>query len=209
MKINTFHVGIIDTNCYVLTDEKTHDSLIVDPGDVSKELLDFIKDKNIKYILLTHGHYDHILGVAKLKKIIDAPVLISEQDAPCLYDDNLSRAGLHFPEKQESVTPDRLLNDGDIIPFGNTEIKVMHTPGHTVGCVCYILAENNIIFTGDTLFKLSMGRTDFKGGSDFEMMKSLSKLAALNGDFSVFPGHGDSTTLNFERQYNPYMRNLI
>ncbi len=208
MKIQTFHVGIIDTNCYVLTDEVTGESLVIDPGDVSQSLIESIKNKNVKYILLTHGHYDHILGAAKLKKIIDAPVLISEEDAPCLYDDNLSRAGLHFPEPQEHIKADRLLKDGDTISFGNSEIKVMHTPGHTVGCVCYILEESRIIFSGDTLFSLSVGRTDFDGSSNYDMMKSLSALASLEGDYNVFPGHGGATALSFERQNNPYMRNF-
>lgn len=207
MKIDTFRVGIIDTNCYMVTDEATGESLLVDPGDISPKLIQAVENKNIKYILLTHGHYDHILGVAKLKKITDAKVLISKEDAPCLYDDELSRAGLHFPEPQEHIVADRELSDGDVIDFGGKEIKVMATPGHTPGCVCYIFESSKVIFSGDTLFRLSRGRTDFVSGSETDIIKSLSKLAELEGDYTVFPGHGGATTLDFERQYNPYMRN--
>lgn len=207
MKTDIFQVGIIDTNCYLVTDEVTGESLVIDPGDVSQRLLDALKDKKVKYILLTHGHYDHILGAAKIKKITGADVLISREDAPCLYDDELSRAGLHFPEPQQHIYADRTLSDGDTVSFGGKEIKVMHTPGHTPGCVCYIFEDEKVIFSGDTLFRLSMGRTDFVGGSDEQMMNSLAALASLDGDYVVFPGHGGATTLDFERQYNPYMRN--
>ncbi len=206
MKTEIFQVGIIDTNCYLVTDEETGESLVVDPGAVSQELLEALKDKNIKYILLTHGHYDHILGVAELKRITGADVLISEEDAECLYNDELSRAGLHFPEPQEHIRADRTLSDGDTIKFGKSEIKVLHTPGHTPGCVCYIFENDKVIFSGDTLFRLSRGRTDFASGSTADIMKSLSALSELDGDYAVFPGHAEATTLDFERKYNPYMR---
>lgn len=208
MKTQTFHVGIIDTNCYLVTDEVSGESVVIDPGAMSPGLKNALEDKNVKYILLTHGHYDHILGVAEAKRLTGAMVLISAEDAPCLYDGELSRAGLHFPEPQEHLTADRILKDGDIITLGKKEIKVMSTPGHTPGCVCYIFEDDNLIFSGDTLFQLSIGRTDFKGGSMSQMLSSLSKLSKLQGEFAVFPGHGPATTLEFEKQNNPYMRNL-
>ncbi len=208
MKIQVFQVGIIDTDCYLVTDEQTNQCFVVDPGDKSPELENVIGDKELKYILLTHGHYDHILGAAYLKKLTGAEVLIHSADAPCLGDDTLSRAGLHFPVKQENTDPDRILEDGDEIDFAGKTIKVLHTPGHTPGCVCYIFDEKNVIFSGDTLFQLSMGRTDFPGGSSIDMMRSLSILKALEGDYIVLPGHGPATKLDFERKNNPYMRNL-
>lgn len=208
MKTKVFQVGIIDTNCYLVTDEESGESVLIDPGAMSPRLEAALKEHNVKYILLTHGHYDHILGVAQAKRITGADVLISGEDAPCLYDDELSRAGLHFPEPQEHLYADRTLSDGDVITLGNKEIKVISTPGHTVGCVCYVFGEDNLIFSGDTLFQLSIGRTDFKGGSMSQMMSSLSKLSKIQGEFAVFPGHGPATTLEFEKQNNPYMRNL-
>ena len=208
MKTQVFQVGIIDTNCYLVTDVESGESVLIDPGAMSPRLNAALKEHNVKYILLTHGHYDHILGVAEAKRITGADVLISNEDAPCLYNDELSRAGLHFPEPQEHLYADRTLSDGDIITLGKKEIKVLATPGHTVGCVCYIFSEDNLIFSGDTLFQLSIGRTDFKGGSMSQMMNSLSKLFQIEGDYAVFPGHGPGTTHQFEKQNNPYMRKL-
>lgn len=208
MKTLVFNVGLIQTNCYLVTDEESGESVLIDPGAMSQELEIALGEHKIKYILLTHGHYDHILGVAQAKKLTGATVLISDEDAPCLYDDDLSRAGLHFPQPQEHLKADRTLSDGDIITIGKKEIRVMSTPGHTPGCVCYIFDNDGLIFSGDTLFQLTIGRTDFKGGSMAQMMNSLSKLAGIEGEYAVFPGHGPETTLEFEKQNNPYMRNI-
>ncbi len=208
MKIRTFNVGIIETNCYLVTCEKTGESVLVDPGAMSSALETALKENSIKYILLTHGHYDHILGAAQAKRITGADVIISEADSPCLYDDTLSRAGLHFPDPQEHMNADRTVEDGDEITFGEIKIKVIATPGHTPGCVCYLFEDNGVIFSGDTLFRQSVGRMDFPGGSMVQMKKSLSRLSAVEGDYAVFPGHGPATTLDFEKQNNPYMRNI-
>ena len=206
MKIETFPVGIIDTNCYVVTDENSGESLVVDPGDMSAELESTLDGKDIKYILLTHGHYDHILAAAGLKQKTGAPVAIGKEDADCLHDDDLSRAGLHFPLLQQKIHADILLSDGSKLDFGGKKINVIHTPGHTPGGVCYIFEDERVIFSGDTLFRLSAGRTDFETGSDYDMALSLKTLASLSGDYAVYPGHGPATTLDFERKHNPYMR---
>lgn len=206
MIIETFPVGIIDTNCYVVTDENSGESLVIDPGDMSAELESVLDGKNIKYILLTHGHYDHILAAAGLKQKTGAPVAIGKEDADCLHDDDLSRAGLHFPLLQQKINADILLSDGSKLYFGGKKINVIHTPGHTPGGVCYIFEDERVIFSGDTLFRLSAGRTDFETGSDYDMALSLKTLALLDGDYAVYPGHGPATTLDFEREHNPYMR---
>ena len=206
MKIETFPVGIIDTNCYVVTDENSGECLVIDPGDMSAELESALDGKNIKYILLTHGHYDHILAAAGLKQKTGAPVAIGKEDADCLHDDDLSRAGLHFPLLQQKINADILLSDGSKLDFGGKKINVIHTPGHTPGGVCYIFEDERVIFSGDTLFRLSAGRTDFETGSDYDMALSLKTLALLDGDYAVYPGHGPETTLDFEREHNPYMR---
>lgn len=206
MKIETFPVGIIDTNCYVVTDENTGECLVIDPGDMSAELKSALDGKNIKYILLTHGHYDHILAAAGLKQKTGAPVAIGKADADCLHDDDLSRAGLHFPLLQQKINADILLSGGSEIDFGGKKIKVIHTPGHTPGGVCYVFEDERVIFSGDTLFRLSAGRTDFETGSDYDMALSLKSLASRDGDYAVYPGHGPATTLDFEREHNPYMR---
>lgn len=208
MKVQPFRVGIIDTNCYLVTDEEKNESFVVDPGDMSPRLEAALKEGNVKYILLTHGHYDHILGAAEAKSLTGAEILIHSADAPCLYDSDLSRAGLHFPLEQEKITADRTLEDGDEIDFAGKKIKVIHTPGHTPGCVCYLCEEDELMFSGDTLFQMSMGRTDFPGGSTLEMINSLSRLRDLSENYTVFPGHGPATSLDFERENNPYMREL-
>ena len=208
MKILHFNVGIIETNCFLVTDKEAGESVLIDPGAMSPRLEDALKEHNVKHIILTHGHYDHILGVAQAKRITGADVIISAEDAPCLYDDEKSRAGLHFPEPQEHLYADRTVSDGDEIAFGNKKIRVIATPGHTPGCVCFVFDEDGIIFSGDTLFQGTIGRTDFATGSMSDMLASLAKIKAIDGEFTVFPGHGPATTLDYEKQNNPYMRNL-
>lgn len=204
MNIQTVKVGIISTNCYILTDEKTNEAIVIDPGSKCGQIIDAVKDKNVKYILLTHGHYDHILGAAQLKRLTGAALAIGAEDEECLRDDILSRAGLHFKEPQENTCADIILHDGDTLPFGGQTIKVIHTPGHTPGGVCYLFDEENALFSGDTLFNLAIGRTDFQGGSDVDMARSLKKIAALSRNYDVFPGHGPSSTLDYEKKHNPY-----
>lgn len=205
MKIEKAEVGVIGTNFYVVTDEKTGLSFAVDTGADFSELEPLLKNKNIKYILLTHGHYDHILGTAAVKRSTGAEIVIGGKDAMCLYNETLSRAGLHFPGVQEPVRADIQVKDGDEITVGSIKIKVMETPGHTKGSVCYILPEEGVIFSGDTLFYRSIGRTDFPGSSYSDMENSLFKLRKLDKDYKVYPGHGMPTTLDFEKKYNPYM----
>ncbi|MBQ7595878.1 MAG: MBL fold metallo-hydrolase [Clostridia bacterium] len=205
MKIQSAEVGMIGTNFYVVTDEKTGVSFAVDTGADYSELENLLKGKNIKYILLTHGHYDHILGTAQAKKHTGAEVVIGCKDAECLYNETLSRAGLHFPGTQETLKADITVKDGDELRVGSIRIKVLETPGHTRGSVCFILPEQRVIFSGDTLFYQSIGRTDFPGSSYSDMENSLFKLRTLDGDYKVYPGHGMPTTLDFERKYNPFM----
>lgn len=206
MQIKTFYALEFPQNCYAAI---CNDGIfLVDPGEFTKELGDFINEnKNkIKYILLTHMHFDHIRATAAVKKLCpDAKIVIHSLDANGLSDSTISLAYL-FGFEQEKVLPDILCNDNDIVKLGSLEIKVMHTPGHTAGGVCYIV--NDIIFCGDTIFESSVGRTDFPGGNWQVLNESLKKLKTLQGDYTLYPGHGNSTTLNNERLYNPYMRNL-
>lgn len=193
------------SNTYILKDEETGDVAVIDCGECTPRLLSDLKDENVKYILLTHGHFDHINGVCELKKHFpEAKIAIHSLDAECLSDDTLSMGsyfGIYCNKKCEA---DILLYDGDTIPFGNSEIKVLHTPGHTQGGVTYVYDNN--LFTGDTLFYRSVGRTDFPKGSFPVLHASITRLYSLDGDYKVYPGHDKATSLEIERKLNPYVK---
>ena len=191
-------------NCYLVCDEDTKDAFLVDPGAYGIRQSEYIKSQgvNLRYILLTHGHYDHMLGVKNFKEDFAAKVVIHTEDAPCLSSPIKSLAithGFNFPKTQADI----IVSEGDKFAFADGEIEVIHTPGHTKGSVCYKLSD--MLFTGDTLFRGTVGRTDFPGGSYKEILASVQKLAGLEGDFKVYPGHEDTTTLENERRNNPYM----
>lgn len=198
-------------NCYLLVDEKTGEAAIVDPGWYGEAIMSVLKNENInlKCVLLTHGHFDHILGVYGLQKEHGAKVVIHECDAEHLLDPKKSLCEGNMPEPQYPVAADIKVKDGDVIKLGEEEIKVMSTPGHTNGSVCYILEKDRIILSGDTLFCMTAGRTDFFDGSDEKMIASLKKLIALDGDYTVLPGHNRATTLESERKRNWYIRRMV
>ena len=203
MKVISEKFGSMDNNCSLIIDEKTNQSALVDCNEFSQKMIDMIGDTDLKYILLTHGHFDHIIGARDTKAKYGAKVVISSEDEPMLSSSKLSLAAF-CNAPQNDVEADVVVADGDEITIGDTVIKVMSTPGHTLGSVCYI--AENCIFSGDTLFYCSCGRTDFPSGSPEQMMSSLQKLKALDGDYKVYTGHNNLTTLDFERKNNPYMK---
>ena len=206
MSVKRITVGDLGTNCYIYCDDATGRCAIIDPGDFDERLRGAIEkfgcDK-FDYILLTHCHFDHVAGVGRVRELTGAKVAIFLTDAPGLRGTvvNLSapftRRGEAYPK------PDVELVDREKISVGETVFTVMHTPGHTVGSCCFI--TDGIIFSGDTLFRMSAGRTDFPGGSASELRRSLRRLADLEGDYQVYPGHEDATTLAYERKFNLYM----
>lgn len=203
IKVKSIILGDLQNNCYLITDEKTKKSALVDCTEASQKMIDFIGDADLEYILLTHGHFDHIGGVKEIKEKYGVKVVISKEDANMLTSGKQSLAAF-CGIKQENTEADITVSDGDEITLGETSIKVMSTPGHTKGGVCYIV--DDVIFSGDTLFYCSCGRTDFPGGSAKEMMESLIKISKLDGDYKVYAGHDRQSTLEFERKNNPYMR---
>ncbi len=203
INVKSVLLGEIANNCYLITDAETNKSALVDCTEASAKMLDFIGNADLEYILLTHGHFDHIGGVKEIKEKFGAKVVISSQDEPMLSSGKLSLAAF-CGGVQNNTSADILVKDGDVIELGKTSIKVMATPGHTKGGVCYI--ADDCIFTGDTLFFCSCGRTDFPGGSFDEIKQSLNKLARIKGNYKLYPGHDRVSTLDFERENNPYIR---
>lgn len=204
MKLDSLAVGLIGTNCYLLYDETAGNAAaIVDPGGSADQILAKIKqDKlDVKMILLTHGHFDHVLGVQDiLASYPDLPVYITEADYP------EARDGGQFGYSMGEVASVRFYDEGDTVELGNLKIDVLRTPGHTPGSVT--LRVEDVLLTGDTLFCGSCGRTDFPGGSFGDMQRSLKRLADLPGNYRVYPGHESSSTLDYERKYNPFMQRL-
>lgn len=206
--VDSLALGPVSANTYIVTDDATGETAVIDAGACTNELLDKLKGKNVRYILLTHGHYDHILGVPALKAHTGAEVLIHKADADCFWDTEKSLASFDHSFSQTPMKADRLLSDGEEIHLGETVLSVLHTPGHTKGGVCYIDYQDRLIFSGDTLFCLTAGRTNFPGGSFEELMASLITLRNLPGDYIVYPGHNRATTLEHERVRNRYMRRI-
>lgn len=202
MKVSVMQVGPIGTNCYLLQDEESGLLAVIDPGDDWERILHQIKKLGgeVKYILLTHGHYDHTTGVPDLAKALPGvQVYIHQADA--------NGAGSQLFPLASQVKDLHYYDEGDTLALGSLIIEVLHTPGHSKGSVT--LKVGDVLFTGDTLFCGSCGRTDLRGGSYEEIMVSLKRLGELEGDFHVCPGHDRTSTLERERKYNPFLREAM
>lgn len=205
IEVTKIVLGDIYTNTYIIKDEATSALAVVDPACKSERLVELINELggDLRYILLTHGHFDHIGGVKFVKEHFDVPVLIGKDELTLLNSNALNGSALHNISV-DKVEVDRALVDNDTITLGESTLRFITTPGHTAGSGCYIV--DDCIFSGDTLFYRSVGRTDFPTSSPADMAKSLIKFRDLQGDYNVLPGHDISTTLSAERKYNPYMR---
>jgi hydroxyacylglutathione hydrolase len=207
MKITTISGGPLPTNCYLLTDDKTGLTAVIDPGFESEELTKRVLaagSDNVWAILLTHAHFDHIIGVAKMKELTGAKVYLHKDEIKFVSDASLNASGIFFGVQVPQFQVECPINDGEEIKLGNLKIRVIHTPGHTEGGCCFLVED--ALFTGDTLMKFSCGRTDFPTGNGQQMMNSLQKLAKLPGNYRVYPGHGPESTLDYERKNNSFLR---
>jgi len=201
MQIETFTVGMLQTNCYVVNCQETKETILIDPGlDFASEaqpIFNYIDKEQlkVKFIVNTHGHSDHVNGDGVMQKKYVVPIYIHRLDASFLE-------GLEKHEAPDNV----LLNDGDVVKFGNVSLKVLHTPGHTMGCIC--LVGDKVVFSGDTLFAGSIGRTDFAESSPRDMDVSLRKLLGLPDGLLVYPGHGEASLMGQEKRMNPFLLDL-
>ncbi|MEM0008115.1 MAG: MBL fold metallo-hydrolase [Candidatus Bathyarchaeia archaeon] len=208
MTIQMFTVGKLFTNCYIVACPETGEAIIIDPGfdnaSEGEKIFKFIEEKalKLKYIVNTHGHPDHVCGNGIVKKQFQTPILVHEKDAFMLGTFGKVIAKF-FGFNSFSPSADILLKDGDYVKFGKMALKVMHTPGHSPGSISLI--SEGEVFTGDTLFAGSIGRTDLPQSSESDMKESLKKLANLPDSFKVYPGHGSTTTIGEEKQTNPFL----
>ena len=206
MLIERLVVGPIEANCYIVADEKTKEGIVIDPGDDAEVIIKRILQLalKIKYVLLTHSHFDHVSATAAVQKETNAKLAIHDADAKSLNDGMLARlAGfVHQPVPQ----PDILLKGWEDITIGDLHFTVLHVPGHTTGGIA--LYSQDVVFTGDTLFGGSIGRTDLPGGNYNQIIDSINcRLLVLDDNIKVYPGHGDVTTIGFERQNNSFLVN--
>ncbi len=202
MIIKQFIAGPIENNMYLLVDEKTKQAVLVDATALVPEILDTVKElgADVKYILLTHGHFDHIMGLNDLKEALNAQAVINKNDLTLSDKINEFTRMFNMPETTPSVY-EKFVDDGDVIQAGDMKIEVISTPGHTEGGVCYLVDDN--LFSGDTLFRDSVGRTDLWGGNFEKLSDSIkNKLFKLDDNIKVFPGHGPMTTIGYEKKHN-------
>ncbi len=198
-------VGPLSANCYIVGAEAGREGMIIDPGAEAEVILRNVKDLGleIRSIVLTHGHIDHIGALKEVKEATGAEVAIHTDEAKSLQEQSLSRLlGLSYPTP---LPPDRLLKDGDSIDIGDLHFLVLHTPGHSPGCIC--LLEEGVLFSGDTLFNSSIGRADLPGGNYSQLINSIhTRLMTLPDNTTVYPGHGPDTTIGAERSGNPFLQ---
>lgn len=191
--LRTLPVGQLKTNCYLVFDRKSGESLIIDPGDDADYIIRILADEKLKplKILVTHGHFDHLLAATELKFAYGIPFLIHQRDEFLVK--NLQKSARYFLKTREIDPPpsiDKFLNEGQKILFGQYQLEVLETPGHTPGSVCFFLREKNLLFCGDTIFKDGVGRTDFSYSSPEDLAKSIQKIHLLPSETTFYPGHG-------------------
>lgn len=199
-------VGSFEENCYLYACPETREAVIIDPGDEPEKILATIQELKLipKYILNTHGHIDHICAIDAISEVYPVPLAIHPADVP-LYTDKITAQEYGLTAPLVKRKPDILLQEGDKISFGTLTLDILHTPGHTPGGIC-LISQPYCVFSGDTLFYRSIGRTDLAGGSYEQIEQSIrSKLYTLDDDLVVFPGHGQPTTIIEEKNENPFV----
>lgn len=206
LKVYSMVLGQVQTNFYMAVNEETKETLLIDPADGASYIIRQVEQLGLKpvAILLTHGHFDHILAVNDLKARYDIPVYIHEDEKDVLADPSISLCEWIGGNVQISV--DHYVKDGQILDLAGFKVKVLHTPGHTKGGACFYIEDEKAVFAGDTLFNCSIGRTDFPTGNTLTLLASIrEKLFVLPDDTNVFPGHEGTTTIGYEKKHNPFL----
>lgn len=206
MKVEKFVTGIISTNCYLVINEDTKQAVVIDPAACPSYLMSHIKSEGLKVeaILLTHGHFDHIMGIDGFLSEFDVPVYVHEDDADAMEDPVLNQSSTYT--SGYTFGKARYLRDRQTLELAGYTFQVIHTPGHTKGGCCYYVASEGVLFSGDTLFQNSVGRTDFVNSSTSDLVHSVrEKLFLLPDDTMVYPGHMGETKIGHEKKYNPYV----
>jgi glyoxylase-like metal-dependent hydrolase (beta-lactamase superfamily II) len=199
-------VGLLEVNCYILGDEETKEAVVIDPGGGEHEILEALETHGLqlKTIIDTHGHFDHVDANQPLKDATGAAIAIHEADAAMLAKPS-AEAMFFTGNRLRLSAADILLKEGDVLSFGNYCLKVLHTPGHTPGGISLVVEGNTLVYVGDLLFQGSIGRTDFPGGSFEDLISAVkTKIFPLGDNYTVYPGHGPVTTVGQERKYNPF-----
>ncbi len=206
MRIKNFPSPDMDENCYVISSTATKNAVIIDPGAKHDALIDYLNEEELTTdaIVLTHGHYDHVCGVQWLRDITHAPVICGKNEKDLLASPN-NNLSLFFGDNL-SLVPDRTLDDNEEFAFGDIKFRTIFTPGHTPGGICLYFEAEKVLISGDTLFAMSVGRTDFPGG-DWQSLKDsiINRILPLPDDTLIFPGHGPKTTIAAEKRLNPYI----
>jgi glyoxylase-like metal-dependent hydrolase (beta-lactamase superfamily II) len=203
-------VGQLRCNCSVFGDERSHEAIVIDPGDELSKITDVL-DKHqlkVKAIIITHGHIDHVAGAAKLRALTGAPVYMNERDDVLLKSLSVQASwlGMETPERPEIDTP---ANDGVSLKLGNADFNILTTPGHTQGSLSVWIPQEQKLVAGDTLFRETVGRTDLPGGDSHKLLSSIkTRLMPLPDEAVVIPGHGQLTTIGHEKQFNPFLQDL-
>ena len=206
LAIRMMVLGPVQTNCFFLINEDTKEVLVIDPADHAQKIIEWMKSENLKpvAILLTHGHFDHIMGVEGIRKEYGIPVYASRDEVDVLAKPQLNVSTMMGAYL--SMKADELFCDGDVLELAGMKLKVISTPGHTIGRVCFYIEEEKVLISGDTLFEASVGRTDFPTGSSRQLIESIkTRLFILPDDTSVFPGHGGTTSIGYENIHNPFV----
>lgn len=207
MRVEKFVTGIISTNCYLAVNEDTKQAVVVDPAAAPARLMDHIREEGLKIeaILLTHGHFDHIMGIDGFLKEYSVPVYVHEDDLKMMEDPQWNQSAIYTSGYTfAGAVP---LRDGQTLSLAGYDFQVLHTPGHTPGGCCYYVKSEGVLFSGDTLFQRSVGRTDFEGSSTKDLIRGIrEKLMVLPDDTHVYPGHMGETLIGYEKRENPFIQ---